>query len=155
MEPKNITISFQRPGELSAKMVILSIIGNLTWIFDGVWLHPITVGIFEFSSRVCESHVYVHVILYVHVCVCRENGWRGDSTIGMFGQFGSQIASLECAANKKDNPRGLLRYHVGPYTTARTPRARGICTCKLPACVSQKRHGNPSKGPGLVRYPNS
>jgi len=37
--------------------------------------------------------------------------------IRIFGQFGGQIVphSPPARLNTEDNPRGLLRYHVGPY----------------------------------------
>jgi len=46
------------------------------------------------------------------------------TAIRICGQFGGQIVphSPPVRLNTKDNPRGLLQYHVGPYVlTGRMP----------------------------------
>lgn len=46
------------------------------------------------------------------------------AALRIFGQFGGQIVphSPSARSNTEDNPRGLLRYHVGPYVlTGRMP----------------------------------
>ena len=66
---------------------------RLSWVaFDYGWYIRVLVA----RLRIRIVIVYVYVILNVYVC--RENGWRGDSTIGIFGQFGSPIAPLELRA---------------------------------------------------------
>lgn len=62
---------------------------------------------------------------------------------GIFWQFSGQIvpqlAARKLAPNTEDNPRGLLRYHVGPYVLS---RARGtlVFVCRgihLRVCIAR------------------